>query len=204
MPDLTPKHDYQSLVHSIHTLLHDGRNKAINSVNTILLQTYREIGRSIVEYEQWWQERALYGSELLKNLAKELKKYGKGFSRSNLTYMRLLYLTYPKSETLSHILSWSHYFELLKLENTLARQFYEQQCIQDKRSVRELKRQKNSMLFERLALGKSEDEIKELSISGQSLGWISNQLFVSKYQLYLPDKQELTHHIDRIIDKHQW
>jgi predicted nuclease of restriction endonuclease-like (RecB) superfamily len=103
------------------------------------------------------------------NISKELKKYGKGFSRSNLTYMRLLYIKFPKSETLSHKLSWSHYFEILKVENDLARSFYEKQCILENWSVRELKRQKQSMLFERFALGKNKEEIIELSHRGQSI-----------------------------------
>ena len=77
---------------------------------------------------------------------------GKGFSRSNLTYMRLFYVHYQKVETLSHQLTWSHYFELLKIDNDLERQFYQQQAVKDNWSVRELKRHKTSALFQRLAL----------------------------------------------------
>jgi len=80
-----------------------------------LVSTYWEIGERIVEYEQHGKATSKYGSKLLINLSKELSPLGKGFSRSNLTYMRLLYIKYPKSETLSHQLSWSHYFELLKV-----------------------------------------------------------------------------------------
>nr|WP_322681016.1 DUF1016 N-terminal domain-containing protein [Nostoc sp. DedQUE03]MDZ7976448.1 DUF1016 N-terminal domain-containing protein [Nostoc sp. DedQUE03]MDZ8042771.1 DUF1016 N-terminal domain-containing protein [Nostoc sp. DedQUE02] len=80
---------------------------------------------------------------------RERKNYGKGFSRSNLQYMRLFYLKYENCQTLSGKLSWSHYTELLAISDDLVRSFYEQQCIQDRWSVRELKRQKDSALFER-------------------------------------------------------
>jgi len=91
-------------------------------------------------------------------MSRDLKdQYGKGFSRSNLMYIRLLYLKYPISETLSHQLNWSHYFELLKIADDLERSFYERQIVNEKRSVRELIRNKNSALFQRLALSKDKD-----------------------------------------------
>ena len=159
--------NYQNLAQEINNILKQGQKQAISSVNLLLLQTYWQIGQKIVEFEQKGNIKAEYGSELLKNLAKELKIHGKGFSRSNLTYMRLLYINYPKSETLSHKLSWSHYFEILKVENPLARSFYEKQCVIENWSVRELKRQKNSMLFERLALSKDKEGVLELAEQGQ-------------------------------------
>ena len=72
-----------------------------------------------------------------------------------------------KCETLSHKLTWSHYFELLKVENNFARDFYEKQCISENWSVRELKRQKESMLFERIALSKNRKDVIKLSQEGQ-------------------------------------
>ena len=80
--------------------------------------------------------------------------------------MRLFYIKYSKSETLSHQLNWSHYFELLKVEDDLERSFYEKQCIKENWSVRELKRQKNSALFERIAFSKDKKEILELAKKG--------------------------------------
>lgn len=161
--------NYRNLAQEINHILKTGQNKAAVSVNILLLQTYWQIGQKIVEFEQKGNLKAEYGSELLKNLALELRNYGKGFSRSNLTYMRLLYIKYPKSETLSHKLSWSHYFEILKVDNDLARNFYEKQCINENWSVRELRRQKNSMLFERLALSKDKEGILKLSSHGQAI-----------------------------------
>ena len=159
---------YNALVSEIGTILTEGRKKAFQQVNTILVETYWNIGRRIVEHEQQGSEKAEYGSRLLKELARDLsRQYGKGFSRSNLQYMRLLYLAYPKCQTLSGKLSWSHYAELLGISDELARSFYEKQCINENWSVRELKRQRQSALFERLALSKDKAGVLQLSQEGQ-------------------------------------
>ena len=81
--------------------------------------------------------------------------------------MRLLYLKYPKFQALSGKLSWSHYAELLSISDNLARSFYEKQSIKENWSVRELKRQINSMLFERIALSKDKKGVLELAQKGQ-------------------------------------
>lgn len=84
------------------------------AVNSELLMANWRTGQYIVEFEQDGKAKARYGEQLITNLAKDLTRLrGRGFSRSNLIYMRKLYLTFPKSETLSHQLTWSHYFELL-------------------------------------------------------------------------------------------
>jgi len=159
--------DYKSLIQDIGSIFEDGKKQAYQTVNNILVQTYRKIGKRIVEFEQKGKITSQYGSKLLINLSKELSPYGKGFSRSNLTYMRIFYIKYPKSETLSHQLTWSHYFELLKVKDDLARSFYEKQSIKEKWSIRELKRQKNSMLFERIALSKDKKGVLKLSEQGE-------------------------------------
>ena len=134
------------------------------------METYWQIERYIVEFEQEGKERADYGSRLLQKLSRDLKAvYGKGFSRSNLQYMRLFYLTYENCQSLSGKLNWSHYTELLAISDDLARSFYEQQCILDGWSVRELKRQKDSALFERVALSKDRAEILALARDGQRI-----------------------------------
>jgi len=164
---ISPNSEYQNLIEQIGDLLHKGREQAAKAVNTLLVQTYWQIGRYIVDFEQGGKAKAEYGSELLDKLSKDLTlAYGKGFSRSNLTYMRKFYLSFPKSETLSHKLSWSHYFEILKAEDKLEINFYTKQCEKDNWSVRELKRQMKSMLFHRLALSKDKQGILELSQKG--------------------------------------
>ncbi len=163
-------YNYQSLKEQIKTLLAGGRQKALVSVNTILVKTYWNIGKYIVEFEQKGDTKAEYGKELLTKLSKDLTlEYGKGFSRSNLTYMRKFYIAFPKSETLSHKLSWSHYFEILKADDPLEINFYLKQCEKENWSVRELKRQMKSMLFHRLALSKDKEGVLKLSQKGSDV-----------------------------------
>lgn len=158
---------YDSLINQIGQELLSARKSAVQTVNNILVQTYWNIGKYIVEFEQVGKERAKYGDELLLNLSKDLTlKFGKGFSKSNLIYIRKLYLAFPKSETLSHLLSWSHYFEILKADDELEINFYVKQCELENWSVRELKRQMKSMLFHRIALSKDKEKVLELSKSG--------------------------------------
>jgi len=159
--------NYQSLISTISQTFEHGRNTAARAVNTQLLHTYWEIGQYIVEYEQNGSDRATYGKQLIDKLAIDLSIiHGKGFSRSNLIYMRLLYIKYPISEKPSHLLSWSHYVELLKIENDLERSFYEKQAIHENWSIPELKRQKQSSLFLRLAASKDKEGILKLSQKG--------------------------------------
>ncbi|MDQ7796850.1 MAG: PDDEXK nuclease domain-containing protein [Spirochaetia bacterium] len=167
--DLPAPH-YQELKARIGELLRQGREQAGQAVNTILVQTYWQIGRHIVEFEQKGSAKAEYGTELLDRLSRDLTaEFGKGFSRSNLIYIRKLYLAFPKSETLSHELTWSHYFEILKADNDLEISFYTRQCEMEHWSVRELKRQMKSMLFHRLALSKDKEGVLEIARNGTEI-----------------------------------
>ncbi|MDR6783783.1 putative nuclease of restriction endonuclease-like (RecB) superfamily [Pedobacter africanus] len=162
--------DYNDLVGKISTRYKNGQVQAVQAVNIGLLETYWQIGQYIVEFEQGGAERAAYGKSLINNLSDDLSiLHGKGFSRSNLIYMRLLYLEYPIGEKPSHLLSWSHYVELLKIDDKLERSFYEQQSIIEKWSIPELKRQKKSSLFLRLAVSKNKDQILQLARKGQAV-----------------------------------
>lgn len=162
--------NYQSLKKEIGELLATGREQAGRAVNTILVQTYWQVGQHIVEFEQGGDEKSEYGSELLDRLSKDLTlEFGKGFSRSNLVYIRKFYLAFPKSETLSHQLSWSHYFEILKADDDLERNFYFKECEKENWSVRELRRQMKSMLFHRLALSKDKKGALELAEKGTEI-----------------------------------
>jgi DUF1016 N-terminal domain/YhcG PDDEXK nuclease domain len=175
---------YQDLIALIAHCLTQGRLQAAQQVNTALLETYWQIGRYIIKFEQAGQERAEYGSQLLAQLSKDLKaSHGKGFSRRNVLDMRRFYLTYPKWQTLSAKLSWSHYTELLSISDELARSFYEQQ------SLKENVEDDNKPIG--IVLAKDKDEI----LVEYATGSISNQLFVSRYQIYLPDKAALQQEI---------
>lgn len=174
------KPKYSELINQIGGLLQAGKTQAAQSVNTILVQTYWFIGKHIVEFEQGGKEKAEYGSQLLDQLSKDLTmRYGKGFSRSNVFQIRQFYLRFSKIQTLSgqfennkaqsHILSWSHYIEILKSDSDLEVSFYVKQATKENWSVRELKRQIKSMLFHRLALSKDKKGVLELSEQGQEI-----------------------------------
>lgn len=137
---------YASLVDEIGSLLKEARKEFAYTTNTILVKTYWKIGQYIVQYEQNGLIKATYGDDLINRLSKDLRqKYGKGFSRSNLFTIRQFYIRYPKIQTVSELLSWSHYVELLKLEDPLELEFYTKQCENEHWSVRELKRQRDSV-----------------------------------------------------------
>ena len=159
---------YKKLLQKISQRYIAGQAQALRYINEAIIDTNWNIGQYIVEFEQQGNTKAKYGAKLLENLSKDLSLlHGKGFSRSNLNYMRLFYLKYPICEKLSHKLSWSHYCELVKIDNELERNFYYNQNVLENWSVPELKRQKNSGLFIRFASSRNKKEILDLSKSGQ-------------------------------------
>ena len=162
--------EYVRLVSLISDVWEDAKGKAATAVNTELLDANWLTGRYIVEFEQGGNAKARYGEQLITNLSKDLTRLrGRGFSRSNLIYMRKFYLTFPKSETVSHQLTWSHYFELLKCNDPMEMLFYMNECIKDGWKVRELKRQINSSLFQRLALSTDKEGLLALANKGHQV-----------------------------------
>ena len=159
-----------NLYGQIAELIPSARKQVATQVNTALLVTYWNVGRIIVEDEQKSEHRAEYGKQVLKELSKRLTKdFGKGFSRPNLHWMRELYIKYPICQTLSNKLSWSHYCELLTISDDDKRSFYEQECINAHWSFRELKRQIESSLFERLLLSDGQankEKVMQLASKG--------------------------------------
>ncbi len=144
---------YNDMINEIKEILQSARLNVARQVNTELLTAYWNIGRIIVEYEQNNQVRAEYGKQTLKELSKILtKEFGKGFSRSNLQNMRAFYLTYPKCQSMTGKLTWTHYCELLSISDADKRSFYEKETINSGWSVREMKRQIATSLYERLLL----------------------------------------------------
>ena len=151
------------MVGEIKNILETVRSKVSKIVNDELIISYWKIGEIIVRYEQNDSIRATYGEQTLKQLSKELTKaFGKGFSRSNLQNMRALYLAYPKCQSLTGKLSWTHYCELLGISDLDKRSFYEKEAINSNWSVRELKMQINTSLYERLLLSKGEINKQEV------------------------------------------
>ncbi len=162
--------DYQKLIDNIEASYQSSQNQLVTAVNQTMLRSYWQIGKYIVEFEQQGEQKAEYGKQLLIRLSKDLViRYGKGFSRSNLHRMRQFYLEYPNCATVSHNLSWSHYVELLKIDDKLERSFYEKQTLIEKWSIRELQRQRKSSLFLRLAHSKDKEAILQLAKEGLSV-----------------------------------
>lgn len=161
------KTKYNNLLDNIGQAIERARHNAYKAVNTELVKANWEIGKHIVEFEQQGHERAEYGSDLLAKLSKDLKlRYGKGFGRRNVLDMRRFYLAYQKWQTVSAKLSWSHFIVLLSVSDNTARKFYERQAIHENWSKRELERQIDSSLFERLALSRDKMGVLQLSEKG--------------------------------------
>ncbi|OYT11944.1 MAG: hypothetical protein B6I19_10600 [Bacteroidetes bacterium 4572_114] len=116
--------NYQALITQISDTYRQGQRNATIAVNSHLVETYWKIGQDIVEFEQEGKQRAEYGKALPQNISKDLTiVHGKGFSLSNVKRMRQFYLEFQKGATLSHQLGWSHYVELLKIDDKLERGF---------------------------------------------------------------------------------
>lgn len=161
------------MINQIKQVMIDARSNVARTVNNELIAAYWNIGKIIVEHEQDNNERAVYGKQTLKELSKILtKEFGKGFSMSNIYNMRLFYLTFPKFQTVSGKLSWSHYCELLLISEDDRRSFYELECTNAGWSVRELKRQIETSLYERLLLSsgtENKERVLELALNGNEI-----------------------------------
>lgn len=156
---------FDGLIGAIESTMGRARNAAARHVCIDQLLAYWNNGRLIVEYEQGGRDRAEYGDKTLARLSKKLtEKLGRGFSRSNLQYMRLLYLKHPICQTLSNKLTFSHYCEVLDLDDDEKRGFYEREAANAGWSVRELRRQMDSMLFERVLSAK--DDVNRRDVLG--------------------------------------
>lgn len=178
-----------ALVTNSIELIQYARQLAAKQVNLIQLMTYYSLGRWIVEVQQEGQERAKYGQKVIATLSEHLtEKFGRGFSETNLEYARKFYMTYAdrisqtlfekfaveKTETVFRqleenppfIVSWSHYLQLMRIENKEERSFYEIESAKSGWGIRTLQRQYNSSLYERLALSRNKDAVMQLAKEG--------------------------------------
>jgi predicted nuclease of restriction endonuclease-like (RecB) superfamily len=170
----------ENLYQKIKELLQAARQSVVRTINHTMVHTYFEIGRMIVEDEQQGKKRADYGRKVLKTLSQRLQnEFGKGFSQDNLERMKRFYLLYSKqiSATVSRKsennlqvadfqLSWSHYLKLMRMDDDAERRFYEIESFQNNWSLRELQRQFDSALYQRLVLSRNREKVKELSVKG--------------------------------------
>ena len=159
--------NFESIYSEVRSVIENTRDNIYKSVNFNMVLAYWSIGKIIVEEEQRGSNRAEFGTYLIKTLSERLTcEFGKGFTQSNLRYMRQFYIAFPIRHAQRDELSWTHYRLLLKVEKEGARSFYLVETSKNKWSTRELERQINSLLYERLALSKDPDEVKKLSTQG--------------------------------------
>ena len=165
-----------------------------------MLNLYWNIGKVIMEIQQG-DERAAYGDAVLDKLSQKLtNEFGKGFSSRNLRTMRKFYLMYPIWKTVSAKLSWWHYLELIKIDEEPKRNFYLNECINSRWSVRELQRQRDSLLYERLTLSANKEKILELAEKGQILK-TSKDLVKDPFVLEFLDIKENTDYLESDLEK---
>ena len=161
------------LLDSIRSIIIDARKNVAKNINTELLSTYWKIGKLIIEVESNSNFDQKSSRQLILNLSSQLtKELGSGFSRANLFNMRKFYLEYQNVQTLSGQISWSHYCELLIIEDKQKRAFYEKETENSNWSVRELKRQIDSSLYERLLLSSgraNKETVNQLARKGQEI-----------------------------------
>ena len=147
----------EKFYNEIKNILNIARNKVYKTANFVMVEAYWNIGKSIIE-EQGGNEKAEYGAGLIKELSKQMTQdFGKGFTVTNLKYMRQFYLMFPNGHALRDELSWTHYRLLIKVENDNAREFYMQEAVKSQWSTRQLERQINSFFYERLLSSKNKE-----------------------------------------------
>ena len=145
----------------IKKILTNARDKVYQTANFTMVEAYWQIGKSIVK-EQNGEERAEYGTGLLKELSKQMTQdFGRGFTVANLKNMRQFYLIFPNGYALRSELSWTHYRLLMRVENDNARQFYMDEAVKSQWSTRQLERQINTFFYERLLSSKNKENVAQ-------------------------------------------
>lgn len=175
----------QEFLYSVGTLIENARTNAKAAIDLSMVYAYFEVFKMIVEEEQKGEEHAEYGKQVIARSSEYLKEhFGKGFSVTNLKQMRQFYKIYsvdqigqklsdqfPNLPTVStgrkFVLGWSHYLKLMRIENVDERHFYEIEAAENHWGIKELQRQFDTALYQRLALSKNKEEIKKLSEVGQ-------------------------------------
>jgi len=187
---------------SIYELIQQARRNLERNINTAMTITYYEVGRRIIEKEQQGAKRAQYGKRVLQGLSDFLtENLGKGYSVENLKLMRRFYSTYSdntiKQSTNTQFnpnISWTHYIQLMRITNEEERRFYELEIVENNWSIKEFQRQFDTSLYERLALSRDKNKVRELSEKGQIIE-SPQDLFKDPYVLEftgLPEKSSYT------------
>lgn len=188
----------------------NARNKVYSTANFAMIEAYWNIGKKIIE-KQGGKDKAEYGLGLIKELSTQMTKdFGKGFTVTNLKYMRQFYLTFPNGHALRGELSWTHYRSLMRVENEKARNFYLEVAIKSAWSTRQLDRQINSFFYERLLSSKNKEEVSQTIINlekGATPGDIIRDPYVLEFLGLVPNpdfyesdlEQALITHLQKFI-----
>ncbi|MGB4310323.1 MAG: PDDEXK nuclease domain-containing protein [Bacilli bacterium] len=194
----------------IKSILINARNKVYSTANFAMIEAYWNIGKKIIE-KQGGKDKAEYGLGLIKELSTQMTKdFGKGFTVTNLKYMRQFYLTFPNGHALRGELSWTHYRSLMRVENEKARNFYLEEAIKSAWSTRQLDRQINSFFYERLLSSKNKEEVSQTIINlekGATPGDIIRDPYVLEFLGLVPNtdfyesdlEQALITHLQKFI-----
>lgn len=194
------KEDIRPIFEEIKTLVNESKRKVYSVVNTEMLSLHWNIGKIIMEIQER-KTRAKYGEEVVIKLSEMLtKEFGKGFSKRNLERMRQFYVCFPIATTLSSQLSWSHYVEIIKIDSKYKRDFYMNECINSGWSTRELSRQINSLLYERLSMSKDKEKVLELSQKGQIIK-TSKDIIKDPFVLEFLDIKENANYLESDLEK---
>ena len=185
---------------NIKELVVKSRNKVYKTINIEMINLYWNIGKMIVENQEG-DIKAKYKDYLIKQLSYKLTtKFGKGFSVTNLKNMRMFYYMFPIGQTLSDQLSWSHYLELIKIKEKKKRNFYMYECINNNWNVRELQRQRTTLLYERLSNTKDKTKLLELSREGHKI--LENKdIIKDPFVLEFLDIKENTTYLESELEK---
>lgn len=152
----------ENLYSAIRQVLQQARQNIARTVNNTIVQTYWQVGRHIVEYEQGGDTRAKYGEGIIKGLSQKLvAEFGNGFTATNLKLMRQFYIAFQNGHALRDELSWTHYRSLLKVQNEEARLWYLNECIHENWSTRQLDRQINTLFYERMLASRDKNTVRQ-------------------------------------------
>ncbi len=158
------KNYFDTLFLNVENLIEVSRNRVYENINTEMITLYWNIGKIVSALEN--PNLKIFEPEvILLQLSKKLSlQFGQCFSREDLLQMKKFYLYFPNHTVLSQNLSWAHYLELMRIDNKTKRQFYYQKAVQYKWSVLELRKQKESLLFEQLILSQDKETILNIAL----------------------------------------
>ena len=192
--------EINNLYNDIKVLIEKSRNKVYKTVNVEMINLYWNIGKIIIQ-KQEGKTRAKYGDLLVDGISKKLtEQFGKGFSKRNLERMRKFYLYYPIATSIMSQLSWTHYLELIKIKEKTKRDFYMHECIESGWTVEELQRQRNTLLYERLAASKDKSKLLELSDKGHRI-YENKDIIKDPFVLEFLDIKENTNYLETDLEK---